>query len=149
MLAWSCHILAAIFPAVWTPRQAYQDVHITGTNIPKGTLIEIVPAVTHMNPLTWGEDAAGFNPSRWGTIGGAGDPRSSPFAFEAFSNGPKTGIGKNLALYEIKISLFKMVRGHRFLDVDKDESGPFTVETPGIVLRPKGIKLRVKRIEHQ
>lgn len=102
-----------------------------------------------MNPLTWGEDAAEFNPSRWDTVGGAGDPRSSPFAFEAFSNGPKTCIGKNLALYEIKIALFKMVRGHGFLHVNKDESGPFTVETPGIVLRPKGMKLRVARIEDQ
>lgn len=102
-----------------------------------------------MNPLTWGEDAAEFDPSRWDTIGGAGDPRSSPFAFEAFSNGPKTCIGKSLALYEIKIALFTMVRGYRFLDVDKHESGPFTVETPGIVLRPRGMKLRVERIKDQ
>lgn len=124
-------------------------MNITGTYIPKGTLFEIVPAVTHMNPLIWGEDAAEFNPGRWDTIGGAGDPRSSPFAFEAFSNGPKTCIGKRLGLYEIKIALFEMVRGYRFLSVDEDEFGPFTVETPGIVLRPKGMKVRVEKIEDE
>ncbi|KAK7700988.1 hypothetical protein SLS64_010582 [Diaporthe eres] len=135
-------------PAVWTPRQAYHDLHITGTYIPKGTLFEVVPAVTHMNPLIWGEDAAEFNPSRWDTIGGADDPRSSPFGFEAFSNGPKICIGKKLGLYEIKIALFEMVRGYRFLSVDEEEFGPFTVETPGIVLRPKGMKVRVEKIEN-
>ncbi|KAL2283227.1 hypothetical protein FJTKL_10108 [Diaporthe vaccinii] len=158
MLAWSSHVLATRpeiqnrlsedILAVWTPRQAYHDVHITGTYIPKGTIFEIVPAVTHMNPLIWGEDAAEFEPSRWDTIGGADDPRSSPFAFEAFSNGPKTCIGKKLGLYEIKIALFEMVRSYRSLSVDEEEFGPFTVETPGIVLRPKGMKVRAEKIEN-
>lgn len=100
-----------------------------------------------MNPLVWGEDAAEFKPSRWDTIGGTDDIRSSPFAFEAFSNGPKTCIGKKLALYEIKIALFEMIRAYHFLSADEDEFGQFTVETPGIVLRPKGMKVRVERIE--
>lgn len=100
-----------------------------------------------MNPLIWGEDATEFDPGRWNTIGGADDPRSSPFAFEAFSHGPKTCIGKKLALYEIKIALFEMIRGYRFLGVDEAEFGPFTVETPSIVLRPKGMKVRVEKIQ--
>lgn len=40
-----------------------------------------------------------------------------------------------------------MVRGYRFLGVGEDEVGSFTVETPGIVLRPKGMKVRVEKIE--
>lgn len=112
-------------------------------------MFEIVPAVVHMNPLIWGEDAAEINPSRWDSIGaGAGyDPRTSPFAFEAFTNGPKTCIGKKVALREIKIALFEMVRRYRFLDVGKEDGvEQFTVETPGIVLRPKGMKVRVQRV---
>lgn len=100
-----------------------------------------------MNPLIWGEDAAEFDPGRWDTIGGADDPRSSPFAFEAFSHGPKTCIGKKLALYEIKIALFKIIREYRFLAADEDEFGPFTVETPSILLRPKGMKVRVEKVQ--
>lgn len=102
-----------------------------------------------MNPLIWGKDAAEFDPGRWDTISGADDTRSSPFAFEAFSHGPKTCIGKKLALYEIKTALFEMVRGYRFLAVDEDEFGPFTVETPSILLRPKGMKVRVEKIQDE
>lgn len=140
------------FPAVWTPRQAYRDLQICGNYIPKGTIFDIVPAVVHMNPLIWGEDAADFNPSRWDSIGvGAEyDPRTSPFAFEAFTNGPKTCIGKKVAIREIKIALFEVVRRSRFRDVgEEDGVEPFTVENPSIVLRPKGMKVRVEKIEGQ
>ncbi|KAG8158254.1 hypothetical protein KVR01_012015 [Diaporthe batatas] len=143
-------VLRVYPPAVWTPRQAYRDLQICGTHIPKDTLFEIVPSVVHMNPLIWGEDAAEINPSRWDSIGTGAkyDPRTSPFAFEAFTNGPKTCIGKKAALREIKIALFEMVRRYRFLAVDREDGvEPFTVETPGIVLRPKGMKVRVERIE--
>ncbi|KAL1857423.1 hypothetical protein Daus18300_010396 [Diaporthe australafricana] len=143
-------VLRVYPPAVWTARQAYRDTQICGTYIPKGTLFEIVPAVTHMNPLIWGDDAAEVNPSRWDSVGIDGpeeDPRSSPFVFEPFTNGPKTCIGKRVALCEIKIALFEMVRRYRFVGLPEGEAGPpFTVESPGIILRPKGMKVRVERI---
>lgn len=44
--------------------------YTSGTYIPEGTLFEPVPAVAHMNPLVWVDDAAEFEPGRWDTIAG-------------------------------------------------------------------------------
>lgn len=42
-----------------------------------------------------------------------------------------------------------MVRRYQFVGVREDEFGPFTVETPGIVLRPKGMKVKMEGIEDE
>lgn len=45
-------------------------------------------------------------------------------------------------MFEIKIILAEMVRGYRFLGVDK----PFTVENPSFTLRPAGMEVRMEKV---
>lgn len=111
---------------------------IDGVLIPKDTTIDIVPAVSMLNPLIWGDDAEYPRPERWDHLTG---DQLSPYAFEAFSNGPRMCIGKSYACMEIKIILVELIRRLKFVSVNSD----FTVENPGFALRPCGMVVRVEK----
>jgi cytochrome P450 len=94
-----------------------------------------------MNPLIWGEDAEVVDPTRWDRLSG---DQLNPFAFGAFSNGPRICIGKQFAYMELKTILVEMVRNYRFIGVEKE----FTVENPNLTLRPAGLEIRLEKIGH-
>lgn len=120
-------------------REANIDMKIDGVFIPKGTTVDIVPSVTMLNPIIWGPDADVPDPTRWDRLSG---DQLSPYAFQAFANGPRMCIGKSYAMLEIKVALVEMVPRFRFGAVDK----PFTIENPGFAMRPNGLEVRVERI---
>ncbi|KAI6080281.1 cytochrome P450 [Hypoxylon rubiginosum] len=129
-------------PATLMYRQAEVDVHLDGVFVPKGTTVEIVPSVTMRNPHIWGEDVDVVDPSRWNRLTG---DQHSPYAFEAFSNGPRICIGRSFALLEIKTIVVEMVRRYRFLYVAK----PFSVGNPSLILRPTGLEVAVQKVGKQ
>ncbi|RYP81783.1 hypothetical protein DL769_001823 [Monosporascus sp. CRB-8-3] len=124
--------------ATTTYRQAVVDETICGTFIPKGTAFDVVPHVTLMNPLIWGDDVDEFDPTRWDRLS---EEARSPYAFSTFSNGPRVCPGRSFAFREIKIILVEMVRNYRFLAVE----GPFTVENPSLTLRPRGLRVLLEK----
>ncbi|RYP14875.1 hypothetical protein DL765_006093 [Monosporascus sp. GIB2] len=126
-------------PATTLHRKSIEDLTIEGTPIPKGTLFDIVPSVTSLNPLIWGNDADEIKPSRWEHLT---EEQSSPYAFEAFSNGPRICLGRLLAYMELKLIFFEIIRNYRFLSVVK----PFTVESPSLTLRPRGLEVRLEKV---
>ncbi|KAH8647734.1 cytochrome P450 [Xylariales sp. PMI_506] len=126
-------------PATTYQRAASKDIIIEGVHIPKGTNMDLCPAVTQLNPTIWGDDAETVDPTRWDRLQG---DQLSPYAFSAFSNGPRICIGRQFALFEIKTILAEMVRNFRFLAVEK----PFKIENPGFTLRPAGLEVRMERI---
>ncbi|ORY71114.1 cytochrome P450 [Pseudomassariella vexata] len=111
-------ILRLYSPAYMAFRAAEHDIVIEGTFIPKGTTINICPAVENLNPHLWGEDAGVFNPDRWGNL--TGDAVSS-YAFETFIQGPRICPGKNFAVTEIKAILVELVRKWRFVGIEKND----------------------------
>ncbi|KAI1641311.1 cytochrome P450 [Biscogniauxia mediterranea] len=127
-------------PSTSHHRQAGADLTIDGVFVPKGTIFDIVPAVPMLNPIIWGEDATVHDPTRWDRLT---PDQSSPYAFEAFSNGPRMCIGKSYAITEMKIMLVDLIRRFRFLKSEK----PFTIENPGFALRPNGMEISLERIE--
>ncbi|KAM0247960.1 hypothetical protein ACHAP5_003744 [Fusarium lateritium] len=125
------------------PRQATQDVEIAGVMIPKGTVIQLSPAVMNTHPSVWGPTAQDFNPDRWNDLTG---DATSAYAFETFHNGPRMCIGKQLSMMEMKVMLVEMVRKFK---IDKPQgSGNKAVEVAGptFTLRPKE-KLVVRLVE--
>ncbi|KAJ7785829.1 cytochrome P450 [Mycena metata] len=76
--------------------------------IPKGTVISIPVNVLQMDPEIWGDDAHLFRPERWNNP----DP-TRPKLF-AFSEGPRSCIGKKFALAEIKALTFTLVQQFSF-----------------------------------
>lgn len=100
-------------------------------------------AVPNRSKASWGENALQFVPERWDTIQGDG---ISPYAFQAFSSGPRFCIGKNFALLEIKTFLVEMVSRFRFIASPEIEAlgGKHpSYQSPSLTLMPKG-GLRVK-----
>ncbi|RYP91722.1 hypothetical protein DL770_002163 [Monosporascus sp. CRB-9-2] len=119
-------------------RQAVVDETICGIFIPKGTTFDIVPHVTLMNPLIWGDDVDEFDPTRWDRLS---EEARSPYAFSTFSNGPRVCPGRSFAFREIKIILVEIVRNYKFLAV----KGPFTIENPSLTLRPRGLRVLLEK----
>lgn len=115
-------------------------------------------ALPQQNPLVWGPDAGVVNPDRWEGLaqvnnktaadaggqdaggGGGVDPRLHPFAFEAFSNGPRICLGRGFALLELKTILVELVRHFRFVCVEST----FTLPNPSLTLRPNGLEVRLE-----
>ncbi|KAK2599797.1 hypothetical protein N8I77_011521 [Diaporthe amygdali] len=126
-------------PATTYHRAASEDVVAEGIAIPKGTLLDICPSVTLFNPTIWGEDVDEVDPTRWERLKG---DQQNPYAFSAFSSGPRICIGRLFALFEIKIILAEVVRNYRLLSVEK----PFKVENPSFTLRPAGMEVRLEKV---
>ncbi|KAI2467817.1 cytochrome P450 [Annulohypoxylon bovei var. microspora] len=139
--AFSKETLRIYSPSTTYQRETNTDIVVEGVHIPNGTLFDLCPSVTLLNPAIWGEDVDDFKPTRWNHLTG---DQLSPYAFSPFSNGPRICIGRGFAMFEIKTILFEIVRNYRFISVD---SG-FTVENPGFTLRPHGLKVRFEKIKN-
>lgn len=145
-------VLRVYPPATVMFRQAVNDVTVQGFRLPKGTAIDLVPAITSMSRAIWGEDADEVRPERWDawepspTGGGEKKQRQtaapSPYAYEVFGNGPRVCLGKQFALMEIKMFLFAMASRYRFVGVE----GEFTVANPSFVLRPAMMRVRFEKL---
>lgn len=122
-------------PAATTHREAARDLTLQGVAVPRGTTLDLIPAVTLLSPAIWGGDVDRFDPTRWDRLT---DAQASPYVFSAFSNGPRICLGKAFALMEIKIILVELVRRFRFLRVER----PFRVEVPGLSTRPQKMEIR-------
>lgn len=119
-------------PVNGIPRLAIEDVVIAGTHIPKGTTLVPMPSVISFNPTIWGEDAEEFNPDRWDKLSGAA---KDPYASVAFGHGPRSCIGKALAMLNFKTIIMELVT--RF-DFDTVNKGKVEVVNPAGQLRPQG-----------
>ncbi|RSL74575.1 hypothetical protein CEP53_000185 [Fusarium sp. AF-6] len=127
-------------PTLMAPWEAGEDIMIAGVDIPKGTMIQTVPAMVQLNPSIWGDDVEAFIPERWDTLTG---DASSPFSIEVSLNGPRMCPGKALALLEIKVLLVAMVKEFHLEIANKD----IEVRNPSLTLKPKdGLNVRVRRV---
>ncbi|KAH4004636.1 hypothetical protein HBH98_034170 [Parastagonospora nodorum] len=123
-------VLRVYAPAVMIWRQAAEAVIIENTYIPAGTNVIVSPQVSQSHPDIWGSSATSFEPDRWDSL----PPESaSPYAFQAFSSGPRVCIGKGLAMLEFKSLLVDIVRKYTFEAVE----GKLVLENY-LTLRPKG-----------
>lgn len=81
-----------------------------------------------MKPV-WGEDAMEFKPERW--VSETGGLRHEPsFKFLAFNVGPRTCIGKNLAMNLMKIVVVEILRNYDIKIVKGQKIEP----VPGLTL---------------
>ncbi|KAF4946702.1 hypothetical protein FGADI_10906 [Fusarium gaditjirri] len=128
-------------PTLTIPWEALEDIDIAGVRIPKGTTVQLVPAVTQLNPEIWGPDVETFNPDRWDRLSG---DASSPYAMETFSNGPRMCPGKALALLNMKVLLFGLIREFRIESVGDEE---VEFRNPSLTLKSKRpLRFKVQRV---
>ncbi|KAF4950241.1 hypothetical protein FGADI_8329 [Fusarium gaditjirri] len=129
-------------PAPTFPREAGEDLEIEGIVIPKGTAIVVAPAAPHFNPTIWGDTADKFDPDRWDDLPEAA---RDPYAFQAFSTGPRICIGKSFALLEFKAVMTELIRNFKF-----ENTGPVEPRRSGPSLRPlNGMRLKIMRVTEE
>ncbi|KAI2781760.1 cytochrome P450 [Daldinia loculata] len=109
-------VLRVYPPSYMAQREATRDLVIEGVSIPKGTQIDFNIPLIHQHPLVWGPDATVFDPDRWDRLTG---DAATPFAFEAFLQGPRICPGRNFALIEVKAVLVGLVPRWRFLGIER------------------------------
>ena len=138
-------VLRVQCPGVNIARQASEDVIVQGVRIPKGTTVVMQPAVIQHNPTIWGPDCDEFKPDRWDHLEGEA---SDPWAFAAFSHGPRVCIGKAMSILEFKIILIELVSRFEFESLDDRKASEMRLVNPSPMLRPdRGLKVRVRRLE--
>ncbi|EEY16288.1 cytochrome P450 3A1 [Verticillium alfalfae VaMs.102] len=131
-------LLRVYSPALFLPREASEDVTLANTLIPKGTLVVIVPAVTHFNTHIWGPDAEAFRPGRWDERGEKREPGlgRDPYSFVPFLHGARGCIGKAFAMLTLKVMIIEMVREFGFT-APPGQNGDVEYANPNFTLRPK------------
>lgn len=91
------------YPAVWAvSREVKEDLTFKNINFKKNEIIIISPYFFHRNPNHW-PNAEVFDPNRF-------DHEISDDIFIPFTRGPRFCIGKALAMYEIRQTLYQIFR---------------------------------------
>lgn len=121
----------------WIPREATCDINVAGVLVPKGTNINLVPAMVNLKPEIWGADAGVFDPDRWDRLEGEA---GSAYAFATFHNGPRVCIGRALTMMEMKLVVAELVSRFR---LEATHEGELALDTPSFTLKPKEL-LRVR-----
>ncbi|KAI1024672.1 hypothetical protein LB503_007152 [Fusarium chuoi] len=128
-------------PTLIIPWEALEDIEIASVRIPKGTTVQLVPAMTQLNPEIWGPDVETFNPDRWDHLSG---DSLSPYAMETFSNGPRMCPGKALALLNMKVLLVGLIKDFK---IESAEDKEVEFRNPSLTLKSKRpLQFKVQRI---
>ncbi|KAH6793836.1 hypothetical protein C2S52_004313 [Perilla frutescens var. hirtella] len=90
-------------PVAYVVREALQDIHLKGLNIPRGANIQVPIPVIHQNPELWGSDAHQFKPERFAN--GVSGACKIPQAYMPFGFGSRTCTGQHFAMAELKVIL--------------------------------------------
>ncbi|KAJ1274551.1 hypothetical protein BS78_05G070500 [Paspalum vaginatum] len=113
-------------------RQATADVELCGVQVPRGTVLSLPFATLHRDEEAWGAEAGEFNPLRFQDGGGGGATAAHPGALMlAFSAGPRSCVGQDMAMLEAKATLALILRRFTF------EVSPGYVHAPAGLLAPQ------------
>ena len=82
---------------------------ILGKYFPPGTVLSVPTYSIHRDKEIWGEDVESFRPERW-VEGGDGDVTLMQKAFNPFSFGPRSCVGRNLANMDLRIFIATVFR---------------------------------------
>ncbi|CAN7942385.1 unnamed protein product, partial [Ixodes hexagonus] len=120
-------------------RTCLPDKTVMDQFFPAGTTL-IAPAWhIHRNPEHWPEPSR-FLPERFAED----HPERHPAAFFPFGLGPRTCIGRRLALVELKMAVCAILRNYRLSQCEETQDPPPLV-VPSLSLRPVGgLKLRLE-----
>ncbi|KAH8420159.1 hypothetical protein KR009_006410 [Drosophila setifemur] len=125
-----------IYPAVpFFSRKVLEDLQVGKLTIPKGASISCLVYMLHRDPRNF-PDPERFDPDRFLL----NEKQMHPFAFAAFSAGPRNCIGQKFAMLELKTTLSILLRSYRFLPDEDHQPRPLAE----IVTKSgNGIRLRI------
>ena len=116
-----------LFPPIWyLGRQAVSNTQLMGRPIAKGDLVITSPYVIHRDSRYW-DDPGAFRPERFlhrvdgakGLSPGSGSSLANHL-YLPFGVGPRTCVGRWLALYEITLSVAALIHHHEIRSDGED-----------------------------
>ncbi|CAN8253776.1 unnamed protein product [Cochlearia groenlandica] len=111
-----------------------QDVLPSGHRVNANSKIIIALYALGRMKAVWGEDAFEFKPERWVSKSGNGTLRHEPsFKFLPFNAGPRSCLGKQLAMVMMKIVVVEILQNYDIEVVKGQKVEPL----PGLILRMK------------
>ncbi|CAM0150218.1 unnamed protein product [Urochloa decumbens] len=128
-------------PASLMMREALTDVKISSLDVPRGTIIQVSRSMLHQDKDAWGPDAGEFRPGRFAN--GVAAACRPAHMYMPFGHGPRTCIGQNLAMVELKVVLARLLSRFTFAPSPRYRHAPvfrLTIE-PGF-----GMPLLVTRL---
>ncbi|KAL3742664.1 hypothetical protein ACJRO7_018045 [Eucalyptus globulus] len=99
-------------PAVFSMREAFEDIEFKGLLIPQGSNIQIPIHILHRLPEIWGTDAGKFQLERFAQ--GISGACKSAHAYMPFGSGPRICAGQHFALAELKVILLLILAKFSF-----------------------------------
>ncbi|EMD34717.1 hypothetical protein CERSUDRAFT_116910 [Gelatoporia subvermispora B] len=109
-----------------------------GQYFPEGTVLSVPTYTVHRDKEAWGEDADLFRPERWFEH----DEKTLQRAFNPFSFGPRSCVGRNLANLELLIIIASIL--HRYHFVLEDPEKHFDTRE-GFLRKPVECRVGIKR----
>ncbi|KAJ1292072.1 hypothetical protein BS78_02G364100 [Paspalum vaginatum] len=103
-----------------------------GIVVPEGTTLSLPIATMHRDKEVWGDDAGEFNPLRFDGAATRSAPKNLS-ALLAFSSGPRSCIGQNFAMVEVRAVLAAILQRFKLTLSPEYVHAPTDV----ITLRPK------------
>ncbi|XP_055539547.1 probable cytochrome P450 12a4, mitochondrial [Wyeomyia smithii] len=96
-------------PIAGTARAVGKDVVLQGYQIPKGTEVAMAAMILHQEDKYF-DRARDFLPERWLKDSSSARKNSHPFVYLPFGFGPRTCVGKRLAMMEMEILISRVTR---------------------------------------
>ncbi|CAD5180072.1 unnamed protein product [Musa acuminata subsp. malaccensis] len=127
-------------PGAFVAREALQEMEFGGIHIPKGVNIYVPVSTLHHDATIWGADVLEFKPERFarGIMGACQLPQT----YLPFGAGPRTCLGQNFAMIELKVILSLILLRFSF------SLSPNYFHSPSLrlIVEPEfGVKLMVKK----
>ncbi|POS82623.1 hypothetical protein EPUL_006134, partial [Erysiphe pulchra] len=85
-------------------------VTICSRYFPAGTVLSVPSYTIHHSPEIWGEDVEEFVPERWSRL-----TKRQKSSFFPFSQGPRSCIGRNLAMMQLHLTIATLIRRYDFI----------------------------------
>lgn len=111
---------------------------VCGRFFPAGTVLSVPTYTVHRDAETWGADVDAFRPERWEER----DKNAVQKAFNPFSFGPRSCVGRNLASMELLIIIASILRRYHFV-LEEPEHKLETKE--GFLRKPVACRVGLRR----
>ncbi|KAF8009000.1 hypothetical protein BT93_J0096 [Corymbia citriodora subsp. variegata] len=135
------HSLRLYLPVAIVSKEALEDMKFGNIQVPKGVVIWTLMTTLHQDPEIWGPDANQFDSERFAN--GVTGACKLPYVYMPFGLGPRTCLGQNFAMAELKVLLALIISNFSFSISPKYRHSPAL----RLVIVPEfGVDLLVRRL---
>ncbi|BGP40305.1 hypothetical protein JCM10450v2_004286 [Rhodotorula kratochvilovae] len=124
------------------PRLMTQDTAVCGEVFPAGTILSVPSYSIHRIKEIWGDDAESYRPERW--LVSEEKTRELEKALNIFSYGPRSCVGRNVAMMELFCFIATLNFRYDFVLAEPEKGMP-CVE--GFLRKPTGVLMGIKKRE--